>query len=70
MISGQYLFAQFAIMKTNCPKTVAPKKQKACKALCGNQAVSAQVNYFLNNLFNYNIDKSVTNQHSLNQHNC
>ncbi len=59
MISGQYFFAQFAIMKTNCPRTVASKKQKACKASCGNQAVSAQVNYFLNNYFNYNKDKSV-----------
>uniref|UniRef100_A0A672MC66 Alpha-2-HS-glycoprotein 1 n=1 Tax=Sinocyclocheilus grahami TaxID=75366 RepID=A0A672MC66_SINGR len=38
MFSGQGFFVQFAITETNCPKRVAYRKQKACKALCGVKA--------------------------------
>uniref|UniRef100_A0A673KW68 Alpha-2-HS-glycoprotein 1 n=1 Tax=Sinocyclocheilus rhinocerous TaxID=307959 RepID=A0A673KW68_9TELE len=38
MFSGQDFFVQFAITETNCPKRVAYRKQKACKALCGVKA--------------------------------
>jgi len=48
MMFGQSFFAEFAIMETNCSKEEASKSPEACKALCGDQAVSAQhVNYFI-----------------------
>ncbi len=54
MFLGQSFFAQFAIMETNCTDKEAPQKEESCKALCEDQAVSAQeVHYFITNFFNY-----------------